>query len=353
MPPPLERGPLFSLLEYAPDYIVHALHIPYWIWLAFRYQGLTLPSIADPAILVGGIAGESKAGLFALVGPEGRKYFAPFITVIADVSINEIVGRLGTAGLAFPLVAKPDIGRNGLGVKIVRTAEELGRHLGLFPPTTRMILQQYVSAEGEAGVFYVRRPSEARGRITSLTLKYFPRVVGDGRVTLRELIERDPRASRIKNIYFRRNRRELDRVVPVGEPYRLVSVGNHVRGAVFEDGAAQITEAMTDAFDGIAKDMREFYFGRFDVRFSHLEDLKRGTGFTILEYNGASSEPTHVWDRRTSVVATYRALLEHWRLAFLIGAENRARGFRPASLREILKIHYAECDLVDQYPDEE
>lgn len=353
MPPIPEREALFSPLEYAPSSVVYALHFPYALWLALAYRGATLPSIANPTILSGGLVGESKTDLHKLVGAFGRAHFAPFITILAGAAAAEVKKNLETAGLSFPLVAKPDVGRNGRGVKIVKSDEELARYLASFPSDVRMVLQRYIADEGEAGVFYVRKPSEEKGRITSLTLKYFPKVVGDGRATLRELIERDPRAARISRIYFKRNKNDLGRVLAAGEEYRLVSVGNHVRGAIFVDGAEHITPAMTEAFDRIAKDIDGFYFGRFDVRFKDLEDLKRGKDFTIIEYNGASSEPTHVWDRRTSIVATYRGLLDHWRMSFEVGAENRARGAVPMPLREILRLRRIEVDLIDRYPDEE
>ena len=337
MPPLQKNGRLFSPLEYAPSFIVYALHVPYGIWLALRHRSTTLPAIANPSILVGGIAGESKTDMSLLVGPFARKYFAPFVTVSASASRKEIRERLRDAGLSFPLVAKPDIGRYFSG----------------FPAKARMVIQRYITDEGEAGVFYVRKPSETRGRISSLTLKYFPRVTGDGRSTLRQLILKDPRAARIARIYFRRNKRNLDRVIPAGEEYRLVSVGNHVRGSLFTDGAAYITDEMTETFDRISKDIRDFYFGRFDIRFADLKDLQNGAGFTILEYNGASSEPTHVWDRRTGILATYRDLLKHWRFAFEVGAEHRANGIKTPRFFDIIKIQRAESRLIRQYPDEE
>lgn len=353
MPPLPERAPLFSVLEYAPGFIVYALHGPYWLWLMLRYRGIALPAIANPNILVGGLVGESKTDQQALLGEIARSYFAPFITITASDTLEAILHQIAAAKLSFPLVVKPDVGRNGRGVKIVHTPEELHAHLLLFPSDVKMIVQRYVADEGEAGVFYVRYPHEPKGHITSLTLKYFPSVVGDGKATLRELIKRDPRASKISRIYFRRNRKKLNQRVPEGQTYRLVSVGNHVRGSLFIDGANHITKEMEDVFDQIAKDIKGFYFGRFDVRFSNLGDVKRGKNFTIIEYNGASSEPTHIWDPRTSAFTTFKELLRHWKMAFAIGAQLRAQGVKPIPLGDILHVHFAETKLVNQYPDEE
>ena len=89
------------------------------------------------------------------------------------------------------------------------------------------------------------------------------------------------------------------------------------------------------------------------MRYTTLEALKRGEGFTIVEYNGAGGEPTHIWDPRTSVVATYAGLLAHWKYLYAVGAENSARGARPMTLRELLKRYFDELRLLRSYPDEE
>jgi len=73
-----------------------------------------------------------------------------------------------------------------------------------------------VNCEGEAGVFYVREPHEAHGRILSLTLKYFPYVLGDGTSTLQQLILRDPRAGKLANIYLPRFEGRLMQVPALG-----------------------------------------------------------------------------------------------------------------------------------------
>ncbi len=353
MPPLPERGHFSSVLDYAPGFALYALHVPYSLYLACKHRGVFLPAIANPSILTGGMAGESKTDLYGLVGPYARQFFAPFVTVRAGEALDAVRTELATGGIGFPLVAKPDIGRNGRGVRIMHDEAELGRYLATFPREVRMVLQKYIADEGEAGVFYVRKPSETHGRITSLTLKYFPRIEGDGVSTVRELILRQPRPSSVRELYLRRNKRFLDTVLPKGETRRLASVGNYVRGAIFMDGADFITPEMTAAFDRISKDIKDFHYGRFDVRFSDLNDLALGKGFTLLEYNGASSEPTHVYAPRMSLWAVYRDVLAHWRLAYEIGAEQRARGVPPVSFFTVYRVARDESKLIASYPDEE
>jgi hypothetical protein len=207
-----------------------------------------------------------------------------------------------------------------------------------------------VEAEGEAGVFYVREPGAARGRILSLTLKYFPHVVGDGHSTLKDLILADPRAGRVPHLYLSRFKEELNRVLAIGEAKRLVFSGSHSKGAIFRNGNPFITEAMRARFDAIADGIDGFHFGRFDVRFADFETFRRGEGFSIIEYNGAGAEATHIWDSRMSLIGAWSALFNQFALLFRIGAANRKRGFRPESWAAFLKKWWQEKTLVGLYP---
>ncbi len=350
--PPRPRA--LSLMERAPQFVIYALHGPYTLYLMLRFRGIMLPTAANPGLEGSGLTNESKAGLFDLLGPVGRAHLAPFVAVRTGPFMLEDAGRaMETAGLSFPVVAKPDIGRRGFGVKTVWNEQELAEHLNKFPEGVRLLVQRYAEGPGEAAISYLRMPSEDHGRILSLTIKHFPEVIGDGTSTLRELILRDRRARAFAELYFKRNRKNLDRVIPSGESYRIVSVGNHVRGSAFEDGSAHITPAMQKVFETIVREVPGFFVGRFDVRYTTLEALKRGEGFTIVEYNGAGGEPTHIWDPRTSIVATYAGLLTHWRSLYAVGAENRALGARPMTFRELLKRYFDELRLLRSYPDEE
>ena len=131
---------------------------------------------------------------------------------------------------------KPDAGQRGSGVAI---ATDAGTRSEAYLAAARydVIAQAYVPGV-EFGVFYVRRPSEARGRIFAITEKTLPVVAGDGRRTLEELILDDPRAVAMAEIYLDehadapRARSSRD-----GERVQLVELGTHCRGAYFADGA--------------------------------------------------------------------------------------------------------------------
>lgn len=352
MPPLDMSGPQLSFFEFWPQRYFYAPIFFYWLWLTVRHGGFTVPTISNPLFPMGGWIGESKATVFDHAGPYARRFIAPWATIYRtpDLTTARALDIATRAGLAMPLVAKPDMGCRGAGVRRIRSEIELADYIQAFPLNERIVFQALVDHEAEAGVFYIRKPSERHGRIVSLTLKYFPYVYGDGRSTLSELIARDPRAGRLQHIYRPRHRTRLDWIVPKGRPFRLAFAGSHSRGTIFRDGNHLITEAMTDAFDVISKDIREFYFGRFDVRFPDIEDLRAGRNFTIVEINGAGAEATHIWDCRTKLADAYRALIHQYKTLWETGAENARRGFKPARLGDFLRAYRHETKLWAQYP---
>ncbi len=347
------EGNLFSHFELWPGWLFNIPLVLWWILLSIRYRSVTFPTIADPLLPLGGLRAESKEEMYALLGPEGRKLTAPFVVYQTKESagndIEDALHLLKNNDLWFPIVAKPDLGMNGTGVQIVRTEEALREYLGEFPRHAKVILQRLVTDPGEAGVFYVRRPGQEYGRITPVTLKHFPSVTGNGTSTLRELIISDPRANRIAQLYFKRHAAMLSRVPRSGEEVRLVSVGNHVKGARFTNGEKYITKEMTLKFDQLAKELPEFRYGRFDVRYPRIEDLQKGN-FTILEYNGAASEPTHIWDKDATLTDAYKAYLSALTDLFVIGNYYRSQGYKPAGVLTTLRAFLYESRVLKTYP---
>ncbi len=357
LPPLDETAPPLSHFETWRPVVFYFPLFLQWAWLGLRYRGLTLPTVANPLFPVGGLIGESKAQILDTIqDPEARSLVAPYIVLPMPegedrtVLLNQALDRMNEEGLAFPVVAKPDIGCRGAGVRLTRSVEDLDAYLERFPRGDSVVLQELVPYEAEAGVFYIRRPSEPKGRIFSFTLKYFPYVTGDGSSTLRQLIEADPRAGRLAHLYLPRHSDHLDTVLPEGRTYRLAFAGSHSRGTIFKNGNAHITPEMTEVFDRVSKAIPEFYFGRFDVRFRSLDDLQRGEHFRIIEINGAGAEATHIWDSRTTLGEAYRDLAEQYRELYRIGFENRRRGFKPMPVLKLIARYWHEEQVTRHYP---
>ncbi|MFI5317617.1 MAG: VTT domain-containing protein [Myxococcota bacterium] len=277
--------------------------------LALKYRSLLLVTAVDPGIPGGGFAGESKSEILRGFGGEGER-----------------------ESLTFPVVLKPDVGERGSGVKFAASSGELARMAREL--STDSLLQEY-SPGLEFGIFYLRHPDAAAGRIFSLTEKRLISVTGDGRRNLEALILDDARAVCMAPRFLARFAARLDEVPAAGESVRLVEVGTHSQGALFLDAAEHVTPALEAAIDRLSQALPGFYFGRYDVRVPSLADLRAGRHLKVVELNGLTAEATHIYDPKHGLFFAYRVLFEQWRLAFEIAAANRARGAAPASLSDL------------------
>ncbi|GBQ69144.1 D-alanine--D-alanine ligase [Ameyamaea chiangmaiensis NBRC 103196] len=343
--------PALSMFEFWPGWLFYTPIVLYWIAMGLRYRDFSIPTAANPRVTTGGLCGESKVSILDQAGEVARRWIAPyasFVTGRDDASAAR--AAMASADLAFPLVVKPDIGCNGTGVKLVRDETALLAALPTYPRGVRLMLQALVDEPEEAGLFYIRDPQTGRGRITSITYKKVPVLTGDGRSTIRELIEADPRTRLVPHLYLPRLRERADDVPSTGEPVPLVFAGNHCKGSIFLNGTADATPDLEAQLDEVMRDIPDFHFGRVDVKFSSVAALRRGIGFTIIEVNGIGSEATHIWDRETTLREAYMAQFRHYHAAFVIGAKNRKAGWRTSGAFTMLRYWRLQRRLLASYP---
>lgn len=348
--------------EHIPNSI---LYIPlglYYIFLGIKYRSLTLPSASNPMIETGGFMGESKSSVLNMTGENQKEWIADFSILNkngepAETDLRNALVLMEEKNISFPVVAKPDIGWNGYGVRLIDDSDHLLQYISEFPRGQNIILQRHVPFDGEAGIFYTRIPGEKKGKIYSVTLRYFPFVKGDGKSTLKSLILNDER-TKIRSGYYLGgkpehvsfNESELEHVPAEGEIVRLAFIGSLRVGGLYRNASHIITPELTERFDNIAQSMPEFYFGRFDIRFESVEKLMKGEGFSIIEINGAGAEAIQAWDPEKKLSSLYREFFKAYRLLFLIGDLNRSRGFKPMSFRDFIKAIRRQNRLIEQYP---
>ncbi len=338
-----------SHFEFWPDWLFYAPVVAQWILLGLRHGSMTLPTTANPRIETGGLCGESKTSILDLVTGPARSLIAPYATFVTGDDDRTAVAR-AMAGFDWPVVIKPDVGCNGTGVRLVHNQAEMDAALAQFPRGVTLVVQHFIPWRGEAGVFYIRHPDQAVGRVTSLTFKIAPEVVGDGRSTLEQLILADERAGLVPHLYLPRLRDRLASVPAQGTVVPLVFAGNHCKGSVFRDGTSAITPALAEAVDAFARSIPDFHFGRVDVRYSSEAALRNGQGFSIIEVNGAGSEATHIWDANCTLRQAYATQFRHYGEAWKIGRAMRARGHRPITLRVMGKAWFKQRRLMASYP---
>lgn len=327
-----------------------------WLWLSVRYRSLTLPLIANPTIPLAGMVGGSKDQLMSQATGACQEAMLPWVLhTRSDIALAAqsaaLIASAAEHGIAFPFVCKPDMGCRGAGVKLIHDAEQLTRALGAYPIGAALLCQRLASYEPEVGIFFVRHPREATGEIVSLTIKHTPSVIGDGRSTLRELVEQDPRAGQLLHLYAARNESDWERVLPEHKVHRLLFCASHCRGAVFEDARSLISAALSEAINSIMAGLPEFYYGRLDVKFKDLEALQAGRSLEIVEINGASSESIHIWDKDARLRDAIRTLLWQYRTLFRIGAYLRERGHTTPGIKSLLSHWLLERRLTRSYPE--
>jgi membrane protein DedA with SNARE-associated domain len=306
--------------EFWPAWLFYLPVIPRYIWLSLQYGSFLTPFYASPGMRHGGLIGESKWDFLKHLNTEDSTTLASVKTA-STLDFMEAREILENEKIHYPFIMKPDVGQRGFGVRIIRNDFDLTEYLLL--SDFDKIIQKLSLFPMEAGLFYVRKPSEQKGSIFSVTDKKFPTITGDGKTKLGDLILKDKRARIIAPVYFERHRAELDRILDNGKIFFLADCGNHCQGAVFLNGSNLITESLTEKLDEIAKKIPDFYFGRFDVRYRDQDSLKRGEGFEIVEVNGSGSEATHIWDSKTRLLDAYKTLYTQWALLFEIGSEVR------------------------------
>lgn len=345
-------GAELGRLERLPKWLNLVPMVAQWLWLSVRHGSVTLPSCANPAITSGGLVGEGKLEYFDSMGPEARAACAPttsFVNGGADPAM-EAESAMARAGLAYPVVLKPDLGWCGFGVRRVRNRGELEAYVAAYPVGERIVVQAHVADEGEAGLFYVREPGQAHGRLIGVLLRHAPAVVGDGHRTVADLMSHDARLHRLGRDGHSEVGCDTQRVPAAGERVVLTTVRSTRVGGLYEDGSQHITGELSRAVDRIAQDMRDFHMGRFDVKFRDLASLRAGEAFTVIEVNGAGSEAVHAWDPSLTLRQAYGIVFAKQRVLFAVGAAMRRRGHRPIGWIALLKLHIRQQRLIRGYP---
>lgn len=320
--------------EYWPFQLVYTPVMLYWFWLSLKARSLFFFNTSNPAIENGGFAMESKWDIYGIM-PEGSfpktLYFDP------KCNLEEIKQKITGEGFQYPFIAKPDIGGRGLLVAKIHHEQELADYTAKM--RAPFLLQKFVPYKNEVGIFYYRLPGSKSGHISGIVGKEFLSVTGDGKLTVTELMLKDARCL-LQLSSLELSHSELLRTIPgQDEQQLLVPFGNHARGAKFIDLSHLITAELTQSIDLICQETKGFYFGRLDVMYDSWDDLSKGINFSVVELNGASSEPTHIYDPRHSLLFAWKEIIRHWRILYQISeANHREMGLPYLTYREGMKM---------------
>ncbi len=304
--------------EHWPSAMFYLPNLPYAFYLALRAKHLTFFSATNPCIKSSGNGTESKYETILLV-PE--KHRPKSVLVKATTKFEDVLFAINQQQIAFPLIAKPDVGFRGLLVQKIASEEELKNYLEKYP--INIIIQEFLDYENECGVFYHRNPNEQTGQISSLTLKHFLSVTGNGNANLKELILADGRAKLYLDLFAEIHKEKLASIPKKNEIIKLTAVGNHSKGTQFINGNHLISNKLISTFDQLSKAIPGWYYGRVDIKYNTFEELENGTDFKILEINGIIAEPTHIYDSENyTYLKALKAIRAHWKSLFCIATTN-------------------------------
>jgi hypothetical protein len=308
--------------EYWPFQIVYIPIYFLWAYYALRARTIFFFNASNPTMKNGGFVMDSKIEIYDLIPSQ----FYPETKLVKEkLPFDEVEIVLENSKIDFPFIVKPDIGLRGSAVKKVANLDELRAYHN--KANFDYLLQNLIPYENEVGIFYVRFPNEKHGRITGIVAKEFLIVEGNGFSTIEQLLKANPRYEFQLKVLQKEYGSLLKTILDKDEKRNLVPYGNHARGAKFLDYSHLISPELTKVIDDMCLQIPEFYFGRMDVMYNSWAELEKGKNFSIVELNGAASEPTHIYDPKHSLYFAWKELARHISYMFRISVENHKRGF--------------------------
>ncbi|MDO8369054.1 MAG: hypothetical protein Q7T20_19815 [Saprospiraceae bacterium] len=347
---PAQKPGFFEKLthwELWPAAALYAPLSPIWAWYSLKARSFWWFTPSNPTIPFGGYEGETKTDVYKQM-PEGVYPRTILVKPLEDFKAVKM--RMLEAGFQYPFIVKPDVGRKGLLFRKIDNEAQLLEYHGYCPMD--YLIQDLVDLPMELGVFYVRHPTQQKGQITGIILREALEVWGDGKTTLRKLIEQHPHAGKRAEEMCRKHEDKLDWVPEEGERYVLSFAINRSRGARLHNLSHEIDAELTDFFDKISLHSGAFFWGRYDVKCTSMADLKAGKNFSILEYNGAGASPSHIYHCGMSLWQAYAEILRHWKLLYAVSSYNNAHGhpywpfWKGLNYLRAVNRH---LDLLDQY----
>lgn len=331
------RIPLFLVkvfnYEYWPWWLFYLPMTPYWLYQAVRAKSLTFFTVVNPGIEAGGFYGEHKTEIMKHISSE---YLAKTIFLPLGTAFDELPKLLITNDLQYPIIAKPNIGERGTSVVKIESVEEL--HQYHESANAGYLIQEFIAYPIELGVLFSKMPNDEVGKVSSVTLKEFLSVTGDGKSTIEELVLQNTRARlQIKSLQKRLGK-SMQNVLSLSENRLLEPIGNHCRGTKFVNANYLINNQLHLVFSKISEGFDGFYYGRFDMKVESIDDLYEGKNIRIMELNGVSSDPGHILDPHYYLWQAYSDIMWHWKRAADISIFNQKKGSKPLPFSEILAI---------------
>lgn len=246
------------------------VYISNFLYWSVKSKSLGFLIGVNPGIHLGGTVGYSKYALLRQLSPI---YIPNTILLWKAVTPDEVSEIMEKNNLIFPIILKPDTGLQNSGVRIIYNDNDLKNYL--IKNQSILLLQEYIDKKSEYAVLYYKFPGNKFGNIFS---------------------------------YSQRLRNEKG-----------------LAGNTCINLNSYINPELEYIFDSLSKNIKGFYFGRFDILADSLEDMKYGN-FKIVEVNGAASIPLHLYDTHFSIRQRRREFKNYWKILYRISKDNALLG---------------------------
>jgi hypothetical protein len=315
--------------EQWPFKILYAPISPVWLWYIIRSGAVWFFTPSNPKLTFGGMEGEPKKEMHDLLP---QHLIPATFNVMPSEEFEILKLKLNASNITYPFIVKPEVGGQGILFRKIDTEEQLFHYH--FEVPVEYIIQQLIKYPMEVSVFYYRYPGKAQGVVTGFLHKIPLLVIGDGKNTLQELIRQHPKAFTREEELKIKHGANFKTVLTDGEKYMLSYAANHNRGAQFINLHNQIDERLVNIFDKISLSINDFFYGRYDIMCTSVEDLKLEKNFLILEYNGCGAEPNHFYDTGYTLLGAYKEILMHWKVLYRISRLNYKKGIKYWTLKK-------------------
>ncbi len=308
-----------STWQHWPSFIFNLPLAFTWIWYCIKSKSVWFFSTSNPTLAFGGFEGESKEEMYQQLPTD---YYPQTIFINPHTLFSEVLIGFEKHNFKYPIIVKPEVGTAGILVRKIENEELFSVYHKNIP--VRYMVQDFVDYPLEVCVFYYRKPFEKKGKISGFISKQLPVLKGDGFSTIQKLLDAE-KDSTIKEEVNKLSPSARNKILKKDELFYLSVIGNRYHGAEFHNLASLIDSELLELFDKISHG-NQFYYGRYDIKCSNVEDLKKGINFSILEFNGSGSTPNHVFTKEYTLLQAYKEIANHWKNLQQISSYNRKNG---------------------------
>jgi len=299
--------------EYSPEWVIHLPTSVMYAWFSLRSLNPLFFTNVSHDYRDSNITNSGKSEVYRHLEPSNYPK-----TILVHAQESHIFDRDKLP--AYPLIAKPNIGKRGFSAALLKDQADLSTYVN--DSQVDFLLQEYIDYPYECGIFYIRHPSQSNGKITSVGLKTLLSITGDGKSSMIDLLHQrglnELSGSALPHY-------DLDStILGDGEVVVIEPIGSHNRGTVVKSGDHLINDQLLQSIE-TALGQFELYYGRLDIKYKTWDQLLQGD-FKIIEINTITSEPLSIYDAKVGLVGKYKVLYRHLKDLFSISLYLRRQG---------------------------